>query len=139
MSKFFPFGGNLLLVPLDTSGFPIVEVSEQGVVKAVVPQLPDHAVIESFVSSTPSALKVRLGKIVQTEHPALDSQGELLSVGTTPAPRITGLSLTDGRLLSEVNIGSPSVQPVCEAAGALRLLTSTGSAGKLAVVTAQLR
>jgi hypothetical protein len=139
MSKFFPFGNHLLLLPLETSGLPVVEISEQGVERAVVPRLPEGMIVDSFISSTASSLKVRLGTIVETQHPALDAEGNLLSVGTTPSRRITELSFADGSILRETDLGSAAVQPACEASGALRLLTSSGSAGKLAVVTAQVR
>ncbi len=135
MAKLYPIGNNLLLVPLEISGLPILELSEHGTVKSVVPQLPDGTIIDSVIPSSSSILKVRMGRIVETEHPALDSEGDLLSVGTTPSERITELSLKDGTIVRETDIGSAAVQPACEAGGALRLLTSSGSAGKLAVVT----
>jgi hypothetical protein len=137
MSKFFPFGDHLLLVPLETSGLPIIELGEEGVVKAVVPQLPEGTVLDSLISSTASRLKVRLGAVVETQHPALDSQGNLLSFGTEPSERITELSLADGSVVHEIDLGSAPVQPACESGGVLRLLTSSGNAGKLSVVTAQ--
>lgn len=139
MSKFFPFGRNLLLVPLETSGLPVLNLGEKGVASAIVPQLPKGMVLDSFISTTSTSLKMRLGTVVQTQHPALDSDGKLLSVGTIPSQKITEFSLANGSIVHEDKIGSTAVQPACEADGALRLLTSSGTAGKLAVVTARMK
>ena len=123
MTKFYPFGDHLLLVPLDSINLPIIELGEHGVVKAITPGVPNGEVIESLISSSDSQVQVQLATIVQTSHPALDSEGNLLSVGTTPSQAVTELSFTDGRVIREIDIGSPAVKVACERQGVFRLLT----------------
>jgi hypothetical protein len=139
MSKFFPSGDNLLLVPLETSGLPMVELDERGVLHSVVPHLPDDMILEGFVSSNASSWKVRLANAIENDKEPLDLQGKVLGVATRPSARIAELSRTDGSLLRELDMGGPGVQPACETDGTFRFLTSGAGQGRLQVVTARVR
>jgi hypothetical protein len=138
MSKFFASDNHLLLVPLETSGLPIVEIDEHGVLHSVIPHLPENMVLEAFLSSSGSSFTVRLGKLIESDKEIVDSQGKVLGVATRPSERITELSRTDGSLLREIDIGGPGVQPACENNGTFRFLTSNAQRG-LQVVTAEAR
>jgi hypothetical protein len=140
MSKFFPSGDHLLLVPLETSGLPIVELSEREVLHSVIPHLPDNMVLEAFLPSNDAlSWKVRLATILENDKEMMDSQGKVLGVATRPSARIAELSRTDGRLLQEIDIGGDGIQPACETNGTFRFLTSGAGQGHLQVVTAQVR
>jgi hypothetical protein len=139
MSKFFSSGNHLLLVPLETSGLPIVELDELGVVRSVVPHLPDNMVIESFLpSDDASSWKVRPATILENDKETLDSQGKVLGVATRPVNQIAEISRTDGSLQREINIGGPGIQPACEIDGTFQFLTSSGQS-RLQVVTARVQ
>lgn len=134
-STFHPVGDNLLLIPT-VSGLPILTFSEQGVVRAVVPKVSTDTVFGQFISSTPTTVKLRLGAIIPSQHPVVNSEGKQMGImGITPSLQITEISLADGRILQQTNFGSTDVQPACEANGSLRLLTSSGSSGFLSVTT----
>jgi hypothetical protein len=139
MSKFFPLGNNLLLVPFETSGLPVIELGELGLTHSVIPRLPDKMIIDGFVSATPSTFKVRLGDVVETTKGAYDSQNKRTAVGTRPTNRIAELSFNDGSLIREIRIGSTQVQPVCETDGTFRFLTSSEVKGNLQVITARIQ
>jgi hypothetical protein len=138
MSKFFPSGDNLLLVPLETAGLPILELDEHGVLQSVVPRLPDNMVLESFLSSNAADFKLRLASLVETDKETLDARGKVLGVATRPSERIGEFSRDDGSLLREIDIGGPGVQPACENKGTFRFLTSNNQRS-LQVVTARVR
>lgn len=139
MSKFFPSSNHLLLVPLETSGLPIVELDERGVVRSVVPLLPNNMVIESFLpTNDASSWKVRPATVLENDTETLDSQGKVLGVATRPANRIAVISRTDGSLQREIDIGGPGIQPACEIDGTFRFLTSSDQ-GRLQVVTARVQ
>lgn len=135
-STFHPFGDDLLLAPTVMSGLPIIELSEHGVAKAVVSKIPDGSVAYQFLSATPTTLNLRLGAIIPSQHPVMDSAGKQMGImGITPSNDITSISLADGSILRRASFGSSSVQPTCEANGSLYLLTSTGSPGFLSVTS----
>lgn len=140
MSKFFLSGDHLLLVPLETSGLPIVELDEGGVLHSVVPHLPDNMVLEAYLPSNDAlSWKVRLATVLENDKEMLDLQGKVLGVATQPSTRIAELSRTDGRLLQEIDVGDNGIQPACETDGRFRFLTSGAGQGHLQVVTAQIR
>jgi hypothetical protein len=140
MSKFFPSGDHLLLVPLETSGLPTVELGEHGVLHSVITNLPDNEVLEAFLPSNDAlSWKVLLATVLENDREMFDSQGKVLSVGTRPSARIAELSRTDGRLLQEIDIGGDGILPACETDGTFRFLTSGAGQGHLQVVTAQVR
>jgi hypothetical protein len=139
MSKFFSYGANLLFVPLETSGLPILELGEHGIVQAVVPKLPDKMVIENFISATGTTIDLRLGNVVETDGKgALDSQNKRISIGTHPSSQITEYALNDGSVIREFDIGS-ATQAACGTKGTFHFLTSSVAAGNLQVVTGLVR
>jgi hypothetical protein len=140
MSKFFPSGDHLLLVPLDTSGLPIVELDERGILHSVIPHLPDNMVLEAFLPSNDAlSWKVRLSTVLEDDKEMLDSQGKVLGVATRPSARIAELSRTGGGLLQEIDMGGDGIQPACETDDTFRFLTLGAGQGHLQVVTAQVR
>jgi len=136
-SKLYPSGENLLLVPLETSGLPIVELDENGVLHSAIPQVPENMVLEAFLSSNSSSLKLQLSTVLRSNDEVLDPQGKILGIATRPSTRISEFSREDGSMLREIEIGAQEPEPACEADGAFRFLTS-GSRGSLEVVTAQI-
>lgn len=138
LTKLKPWKGHLLLVPLLTSGLPIVELAEDGVVSSVIPHLPGKMILESFISSNDSTYTVQLGKVFESGNPPVDTQGKLHSIGTQPSDQITEISRASGRILRQIDLGSSGVEPACEAGGVYRFFVSD-SEKKLQVVSAQLR
>jgi hypothetical protein len=61
MTEVNPYGQNLLLVPLATSGLPILEIDESHVVRSVVPHLPKGNIIARFIPSDGRTWNIRLG------------------------------------------------------------------------------
>jgi hypothetical protein len=137
-SKLVPWDEHLLLVPLETSDLPIIELGEHGVVNSVTPKLPEKMVLESFIAAGPSRFTVQLGKVLESGNPPVDSQGKLLGIGIEPSPRITEISRTNGSVEREIDLGSPGVEPACASGDVYRLLTSD-TQRKLQLVTARVR
>jgi hypothetical protein len=123
-SELEPWNGHLVLVPLYANGLPIVELSEDGVVSSVTPQLPNGTVIEALISVGASTVTIQPGKVLQSGNPTVDAQGKFMGVPTHPLPRITLISRANGGIVKEVDLGSPDVEPECESAGVYRFLTS---------------
>ena len=140
ISKFFASGDHLLLVPLATSGLPVVELDERGVIHSVTPQTPDDMVAEDFIpSNNRSGLKMRLATVLASDKGPVDSEGKLLGVALRPSARIAEFSRTDGRLLQEEDMGSSEIQPACETDETLRFLTLRADHAHLQVGTARAR
>jgi len=138
LSKLIPWNGHLLLVPLLTSGLPIVELGEDGVISAVTPRLPDKAVIESIISSSDSAFTVQLATIVESANQPVDFQGKLHSVGLHPIEQLTEISRANGDILRQIDLGSSGVEPACESGGVYRFLLSNNQR-ELQIVAAKVR
>lgn len=134
-SKFQPYGDSLLLVPTLASALPMIELNEQGAVKAVALKVPKGTIVDQIIASTPSTLKLRLGVVRNNQHPNVDTDGKQMGMTITPSLQITEFSLADGSILHETKFGSYDVQPACEANGSLHLLTSNGSPGFLSVAS----
>jgi hypothetical protein len=139
MSKFFPSGDNLLLVPLETYGLPIVELSERGILSSTIPQLPNNTVLEGFISSNASDFKMRLATFIDNDKEVFDSDGKVLGIATRPSTQIVQISRADGRILREVEIGGSGIRPACETDGTYRFLTAGAGQGSLQIVSAKIR
>lgn len=135
-SELVPWNGHLVLVPLYSSGLPIIELSEDGVVSSVTPHLADGTVIESLISVGASTVTIQPGKVLQSGNPTVDAQGKFMGVPTQPFPRITLISRANGGIVKEVDLGSADAEPECESAGVYRFLTSD-SQRRLQLVSAK--
>ena len=124
MSELVPSDGHLLLVPLYSSGLPIVELSEDGVVSSITPHLPNGNVIEGLILVRTSTIAIQPGKVLQSGNPTVDAQGKFMGVPTEPLPQITLISRANGEIVKEFDLGSADVEPECESAGVFRFLTS---------------
>jgi hypothetical protein len=125
-----------VLVPLYSSGLPIIELSEDGVVSSITPHLPEGTVIESLISVGASTVTIQPGKVLQSGNPTVDPQGKFMGVPTQPFPRITLISRANGGIVKELDLGSADVEPECESAGVYQFLTSDHE-GMLQLVSAR--
>ncbi|HEY2858928.1 MAG TPA: hypothetical protein VGJ21_10970 [Terracidiphilus sp.] len=135
-SELVPWNGHLVLVPLYSSGLPIIELSEDGVVSSITPHLPEGTVIESLISVGASTVTIQPGKVLQSGNPTVDPQGKFMGVPTQPFPRITLISRANGGIVKELDLGSADVEPECESAGVYQFLTSDHE-GMLQLVSAR--
>ena len=138
MTKLIASGDHLLLVPVGTSNRPILELDENGIVSSVIPQLPDHTVVELFISSDESSFKVQLGTLLESTKKVVDSQGKVLGIATAPRHRVTEISRIDGHILREFELAKPELLPVCETDAVFHLL-AIPSKERLQVSTAEIR
>jgi hypothetical protein len=136
MSQLIPSGDNLLLVPLVTSGLPIVELGEGGVINSLVPKMPDGKILNAFLGSDSTTFKVQMATMAVSHGQGNDAGGKTLGVGVRPLPSVAEISRTNGSILKEIALGGNQVQPACEADGVLHLLTA--SEERLQVTTAVL-
>jgi hypothetical protein len=139
MAKVLPLDGHLLLVPMETSDLPMIEIGEDGVLGSTTPHLPADLVIEGLISANATSYTLRLARHIDSKDDGVrDAQGKVLAIAIAPYQRLTEISRADGSVLREIDLGSDGIKPACQADGAYRLLTA-GSEKKLQVVTARLR
>jgi hypothetical protein len=137
-SRLVPWNGHLLLVPLLTSGLPISEIGEDGIISSTDIHLPEKVVLESILSSSDSTFTVQLGEVLDSGTLPTDSEGRLIGVGTRPLDRITEISRISGGVVREIDLGSAGPEPACETGGTYRLLISD-SQKELQTVSATIR
>jgi hypothetical protein len=138
MIKVIALGEHLLLVPIGTSNRPILELDENGIVGSVIPQLPDHMVLESFISSDESSFMVQLGRLLESTKKSVDSQGRVLGIATAPRHLITEISRKDGSIVRELELKEPDLLPLCQTDSVFHILAAP-SEGRLQVLTAESR
>jgi hypothetical protein len=143
MSQFIPSGDHLLLVPEGTSGLPVVELKEEGVVNSLVPKLPDGEILEAFLGFDATTFTAQLGTRTVPKSPIndKDASGKHQTMGVIPMASVVKISRTDGSIVKEIALGGNQVQPACEVDGVLHSLivhSLTGTEEGLQVTTAVL-
>lgn len=132
------FGDDLLLVPMNTWGMPIVEVNENGIVRAVRPALPQNAVVGWWIDSDGRTWKVRTGEV--RGKPVKDaSTGEVMGVAVTGSKEIVEINPNDGAVTRRIAIDPGGVLPACEHDGDYEFLTAQQKDGLLEMVRATAR
>ena len=136
MSQFISSGDQLLLVPEGTSGLPVVELKEEGVVNSLVPKMPDGEILAAFLGFDATTFTAQLGTMTVPKSPIndKDASGKHLTMGTYPLASVVKISRTDGSIVKEISLGGNQAQPACEVDGVLHSLTA--SEGRLQVTAA---
>jgi hypothetical protein len=132
-------GQNLLLVPIATATLPVLEVSESGIVRSVVPRLPKGSVIAGFVPSTGSNWNIRLGGINDSTYSHPDSSGTLGGASMKMSTLMAEFSPNDGSLVRELDLGAVDVYPACAEPNQYTLFTGHYEDGQLQIVEASPR
>lgn len=136
LTQVYAYGEDLLLVPNDTSGLPMIEVNESGIVRSTVPQLPKGSIQVSFLPSGSRTWKIQLGALDDRQGNR-DSSGTLQGLAVNSSTHIVEIDPSDGGILKEIDFGDAGVAPACESDGEYTFLTTRDN--MLQIVTATLK
>jgi hypothetical protein len=132
-TEIHPYRQDLLLVPANTSGLPIVEINESGIVRSITPQLPEKSILSRWLDSDDLTWHIYPGKV--HGKPQTDTQsGKVSGVASIGSNQIDEINPNDGSVTRTILIPPGGVLPACEHGGDYLFVTSHMHDGLLELV-----
>lgn len=132
-TEIHPYGQDLLLVPANTSGLPIVEINENGIVRSITPQLPEKSILSRWLDADDLTWHIYPGKV--HGKPQTDMQsGKVSGVASIGSNQIDEINPNDGSVTRTILIPPGGVLPACEHGGDYLFVTSHMHDGLLELV-----
>ena len=129
-AQYLPSGRNLLIVPRQSTSLPILEVSEQGVLRQVALQLPKGRLVDTVLPADRGNWVVRTGV---ASKDALSSAAGGSSAGFLTDRSLYEFDQADGRLVGTTTMAE-NLWPVCKRDGQFIFLTTRPEDGHMQIV-----